>query len=1639
MLRKLHPILLLLPLLCVGAKLQLSAQQLLPNTWVPNGPVNSISRQGDIVYLGGEFNQVARPQSNGAVVNISTGTLNLNTTMPNGNVEHSIPDHNGGFFISSFNGGFTKVGNLNRAGLAHILADGSVSLAFNPALPIGFKKLIASTSDRVFVALQQQGSRSPLYRLYCLDFFGHTIWSRQVNGGRIQGGVIHNNDLYVVGDFLSVEGQPRTRSASFDVLSGDLLDWNTGNIIPPLYRSIANDMTTVSMGVSGGELFIRYRAFNDSESRLISVDLISGASTGFSLESPGSVPMLVHEGRIYLSSLQQGLIILDAATKQVLSNPTTFSINTTNVSIRSIAADDNSIYLCGAGSFVNQAGESIGDVISFDATTMELLPFNTSFLKNYIYGGPPYRLNTIAISNGNMFIGGYYSGINAVVRSNVYAYNVVTGELLPFSPEFDEYGFVLKVHATTMRLYISGIFYQVNGQDRGGLASFDLQTGTLNDWNPLVECGECLLVGNEETIFIGSTFNALSSVDGNPRNGLAAFDAITGQLLDWNPAGMEQITALAVGSSALYAVGVNASHTAYDIRSYDLSTGQELMTPVSVLGGSPVGLEVTDEHLFVSGDFTEMVDAQGQVSRYSLGSVNLSTGLIAPLSLNITPGQMVKTVSANQGTIYLGGTFNQVNGLNRYGLAAVNPSTGQVTDWTLNSGQSSLFLEVNTIVDFNDGVFIGGSDYGNVGSGYKNFAVSSPDRSNVVTGTVFYDNNQNGVQDAGEDGVPNLLMELQPGNIFYPTDANGNYTVYTGIGNYTLRPVHPTYAINVTPNERQLSFVGDLQTSANNNFAIAIIPSITDMGITLTTDQNLRPGFYFNYAVTFTNHGTVPSSGSAQLTYDSRLLYQSSSIAPASIVGNVLTYNFTDVEPGQSQVILVNMRVPVPTIEGSLMGEEVITSASVSTFSADQNNNNNEITLPQTVVGSVDPNDKLVTPQGHGPNGYVAVDTDHLEYTIRFQNVGTAPATFVTLEDVIDPNLNISTFTVVSASHAYTYQIVDRTLSVLFDNINLIDSLTDEPNSHGYFTFTIGLNDNLPVGTQIQNTASIIFDYNLPLETNTVTNTLRNPPYETTVFLPDSTGIRNTEMLMPVFVNDWNDVLGAQFSVAWDNAVATFVGVESFGLPGMDLSSFNLSNAADGYFSFAWSDPTITAQSLPDTTALFYIRFNLTGDFGSTTPVAITHYPVAIEVISEDYENMEVIRIDGVLNISSDITIQGTVRYSNNEEVQNVTIELSGASDLETATNAEGHYSLTFEPAEDEEGIVINPSKGSDPNLLNGIDVQDVASMRRHILRTESLTTAHQVIAADVSNNGVVSIQDVILLQALILGVETDFPSGRQWTFVDAAHVFTNALSPFPYPQTVEVDLVTLTAEDNFNFTAVKIGDVTMDRDNSQAGRTKGQEVVLEISAPEKKDDGTYEVSIITLGFVDVSAYQFTVVWDAAKLEFINVVNEGTQGVYGDHRVSEGLLTTVWDDDNGASLALADQTQLFKLRFNAIDENDLGLIEVTDQLTSMRMFDNQLNKIEFSVRQQANESKASGNFYPNPFEEMINISFTLKESQSVKIEILNDLGQKIGEVEDVYEKGWNEVKIDASNFKKGLYLFSINMGGKREVTKLIKK
>ena len=61
---------------------------------------------------------------------------------------------------------------------------------------------------------------------------------------------------------------------------------------------------------------------------------------------------------------------------------------------------------------------------------------------------------------------------------------------------------------------------------------------------------------------------------------------------------------------------------------------------------------------------------------------------------------------------------------------------------------------------------------------------------------------------------------------------------------------------------------------------------------------------------------------------------------------------------------------------------------------------------------------------------------------------------------------------------------------LLFHNILLPDSTTNEPASHGFFTFEIMAKEGLEDFTSIENTAGIYFDYNQPVITNTVRNTL---------------------------------------------------------------------------------------------------------------------------------------------------------------------------------------------------------------------------------------------------------------------------------------------------------------------------------------------------------------------------------------------------------------------------------------------------------------------------------------------------------------------------------------------------------------------
>lgn len=147
------------------------------------------------------------------------------------------------------------------------------------------------------------------------------------------------------------------------------------------------------------------------------------------------------------------------------------------------------------------------------------------------------------------------------------------------------------------------------------------------------------------------------------------------------------------------------------------------------------------------------------------------------------------------------------------------------------------------------------------------------------------------------------------------------------------------------------------------------------------------------------------------------------------------------------------------------------------------------------VNASYDPNDKTGYPTGVGTQHFIAPN-GKIEYIIRFQNTGTDTAFTIVIRDTLDFDLDI--FSVVSgaSSHPYTFQMYGpRVLEWTFSNILLPDSTTDEPNSHGFVTFSVDQNPELPNFTEINNSVGIYFDFNEPIITNTTSHIVNREIY----------------------------------------------------------------------------------------------------------------------------------------------------------------------------------------------------------------------------------------------------------------------------------------------------------------------------------------------------------------------------------------------------------------------------------------------------------------------------------------------------------------------------------------------------------------
>jgi len=240
---------------------------------------------------------------------------------------------------------------------------------------------------------------------------------------------------------------------------------------------------------------------------------------------------------------------------------------------------------------------------------------------------PTVQINGVVwsqvISGDRVYVGGSFSTARPAgqssggsTRRNLLAYDLNTGALISsFAPNLNGEVKSVALSPDGTRLYVGGAFTTVDGQTRKRIAAFNAQTGALiANFAPPVNYDVNAIVATNTTVYAGGNFAGVGSQD---RWNLAAFNASNGALLNWAPratggyvwamAMNDAGTKIVVGGSFTALNG--SSNPGYGLGIVDAATGANLPTQVNsyVRNGTSDGAITTltsDGDYFYGGGYT---------------------------------------------------------------------------------------------------------------------------------------------------------------------------------------------------------------------------------------------------------------------------------------------------------------------------------------------------------------------------------------------------------------------------------------------------------------------------------------------------------------------------------------------------------------------------------------------------------------------------------------------------------------------------------------------------------------------------------------------------------------------------------------------------------------------------------------------------------------------------------------------------------------------------------------------------------------------------------------------------------------------------------------------------------------------------
>ena len=364
-------------------------------------------------------------------------------------------------------------------------------------------------------------------------------------------------------------------------------------------------------------------------------------------------------------------------------------------------------------------------------------------------------------------------------------------------------------------------------------------------------------------------------------------------------------------------------------------------------------------------------------------------------------------------------------------------------------------------------------------------SINNLDSPYQIQMSAFIDYDGDAILNGFDEPLINQQIALSGDWGYAWTDSLGQFTFYGVEG-----PLTATMTINdeiwlpVTP-LIQTANLTEANPTATMVFAITPSGTVNDVQGSILTMADVC-GSDYGHWINVYNGGNTIASGTVTYTLADGFTYTWGSPEPASVDGQIITWNYEDLDFNQSITYTITAASPgVESIGTTVSHELVVTTLDelgvVLSTSTDDNT--------YIIECAYDPND-ITENFGWSMPGYI-VEEGLLEYTVRFQNLGNAPATDIRVENILSEKHNPGTVVPIASSHNYTIdQDAEGRLNFFFENINLPAAEDDEPASHGFITFRIRSIEGMNPGEQVHHHAAIYFDLNPPIFTNTATNTI---------------------------------------------------------------------------------------------------------------------------------------------------------------------------------------------------------------------------------------------------------------------------------------------------------------------------------------------------------------------------------------------------------------------------------------------------------------------------------------------------------------------------------------------------------------------